>query len=441
MKKSSLFSALLTLSLFSLGHLQAWAQTPPVILSSSPAFGDTQVDPSLKEIIIHFDQKMGSGMSIVNSANAPKTTGSAQWVNDSTFRIPVSLKPNTTYSLNLNNSRYRNFRSAEGISMQPQRLVFSTKRLDQSRKVQKASFEAFEQAFTSLYSYYDSRGIDWQTELALYKPKLMQSETASEFATHLIAMLEKADDPHLWVELYGDRFKTNTPKLIHQNLNLMAVIRGLTDRKNSKSNWVISGMYGKVGYLAIRTWNNQNKSEILTALDRLKEMRELDHIIIDVRDNSGGNDRIAQEFASHFIKESVEFEKIVTYNEETEKFDRTTVRKLQPSQDFYYPGKVYVLTGKSIMSSNESFVMMMQQAPNVTTIGMSTFGTSGNPRPFNLPNGIMVYLPSWQAYTIDDQLIEGKGLSPDIEFITKDGDFAAKDVLVEKVISLIEKGN
>lgn len=439
MKNCSVFCSLLTLMILCLGHRHVSAQTAPVILSCSPSFGDTQVDPSLKEIIIRFDRKMGRGMSIVNSANIPKTTGQAEWVNDSTLRVPVSLKPNTAYSLNLNNGRYRNFRSAEGISMEPQRLIFRTKQLENSKKVQKASFETFERAFTSRYSYYNSRGIDWKAELALFKPKLIQSETASEFLVHLITMLKKADDSHLHVELYGDRFTTNTPKLIHQNLNLMAVIQGLTERKNSKSNWVLSGMHGKVGYLAIRTWNNQNRSEILTAIDRLKEMRELNHIIIDVRDNAGGDDRIAQEFASHFIKESIDFEKIVTYNEETEAFDRTTVRQLKPNQDFYYPGNVYVLTGESIMSSNESFVMMMQQAPNVTTIGMSTFGSSGNPQPFNLPNGIRVYLPSWQAYTIDDQLIEGNGVSPDIEFITKDGDFAAKDILFEKVISLIEK--
>ncbi len=440
MKNASVFSFLLIWVVLLTGHQTSLGQSAPQIVYSSPSSGDTQVDPLLKEIIIRFDRKMGRGMSIVNSANSPKSSGQAEWVNDSTFRVPVNLKPNTAYSLNLNSRRYHNFRSAEGVAMQPQRLIFRTRQLKGSKKTQKASFEDFEEVFTSLYSYYGSKGIDWKTELALYKPKLIQSETASEFATHLIAMLAKADDPHLWVELYGDRFRTNNQKLIHQNLNLMAVIRGLTERKNSPSNWVISGMYGKVGYLAIRTWNNQNKSEILTAIDRLKEMRELDHIIIDVRDNSGGDDRIAQEFASHFITEPVDFEKIVTYNEATEKFDRTTVRALEPSNDFHHPGKVYVLTGESIMSSNESFVMMMQQAPNVTTIGMSTFGTSGNPRPFDLPNGVRVYLPSWQAYTIDDQLIEGNGVQPDIEFITKDGDFAARDVLVEKVISLIEKG-
>ena len=75
------------------------------------------------------------------------------------------------------------------------------------------------------------------------------------------------------------------------------------------------------------------------------------------------------------------------------------------------------------MSSNESFILMMKQVPNTKVVGMKSFGSSGNPVPIELSNGIKIYLPSWQAYTLDGKLIEGNGINPDIEIITtKDGE-------------------
>ncbi len=90
------------------------------------------------------------------------------------------------------------------------------------------------------------------------------------------------------------------------------------------------------------------------------------------------------------------------------------------------------------MSSNESFILMMKQLPNTSIIGMKTYGSSSNPIPYTLSNGVTLYLPSWQAYTMDGKLIEGNGVEPDIEINTNKEDFQKKDILFEKVVSLIK---
>ena len=90
------------------------------------------------------------------------------------------------------------------------------------------------------------------------------------------------------------------------------------------------------------------------------------------------------------------------------------------------------------MSSNESFILMMKQVPNTKVVGMKSFGSSGNPVPIELSNGIKIYLPSWQAYTLDGKLIEGNGVNPDIEIITTKDDFQKKDGLFEKTVNLIK---
>lgn len=103
-----------------------------------------------------------------------------------------------------------------------------------------------------------------------------------------------------------------------------------------------------------------------------------------------------------------------------------------------YSGNLYVLSGPAVMSSNESFILMMKQVPKAKVVGMRTYGSSGNPIPRELSNGVTVYLPSWQAYTLDGKLIEGNGVDPDVEIITSKKDFENNDILVDDVLKMIK---
>ena len=105
---------------------------------------------------------------------------------------------------------------------------------------------------------------------------------------------------------------------------------------------------------------------------------------------------------------------------------------------FKYDGNVYVLSGPRVMSSNEAFIMMMKHIPNAKIVGMKTYGSSGNPKPYKLSNNITIYLPSWQTYTLDNKLIEGYGIEPDIEIINSRIDFQDKDGWFKEVIKIIE---
>lgn len=59
-------------------------------------------------------------------------------------------------------------------------------------------------------------------------------------------------------------------------------------------------------------------------------------------------------------------------------------------------------------------VLMMEQAPQCTLMGERTYGSSGNPQPVPLANGVTVHLPTWVAMTPGGVPIEGKGVSPDV---------------------------
>ncbi len=73
---------------------------PPKVISTTPSFGDCNVDPELtKIIIIKFDQDMSPGYSAAQTKNSPQVTGKPEWIDKRTFAIPVRLYPDKHYSL------------------------------------------------------------------------------------------------------------------------------------------------------------------------------------------------------------------------------------------------------------------------------------------------------------------------------------------------------
>jgi C-terminal processing protease CtpA/Prc len=98
---------------------------------------------------------------------------------------------------------------------------------------------------------------------------------------------------------------------------------------------------------------------------------------------------------------------------------------------------VAVLIGPATMSSCESFALMMRQAPRCKLVGASTRGSSGNPRPFDLGNGVVAWVPSWQDLDADGRLVEGQGVPPDVEVKAGRADFRAGDPVLRQALEVL----
>ena len=158
-----------------------------------------------------------------------------------------------------------------------------------------------------------------------------------------------------------------------------------------------------------------------------------------MRENRGGNESYARQFASMFTQDSLPYEMVRFYNDETHEFDKEHIKWLHPNAEgMYYSGNVFVLSSPSVMSSNESFLLMMKQLPNIKLVGMRSYGSTANPKPVILANGVKIYIPSWQAFSLDGELIEGNGIKPDIEISTKQEHFTRDlDPLFQEVLKII----
>ena len=173
---------------------------------------------------------------------------------------------------------------------------------------------------------------------------------------------------------------------------------------------------GGIGYILIKSWSKGQGPPAQAALEALKSLADCRGIVIDVRPNAGGSETLALLFAGCFVAEPVLYAKHVNPDPgEPGGFGDVRERILKPNDSGpSYRGPVAVLMGQANMSSCEAFLLMMKQVPNCKLIGQRSYGSSGNPKPTDLGNGVTVWLPSWKALRPDGTCFEGQGIQPDI---------------------------
>lgn len=432
---------------------------PPKVVKAVPDNGNINVDPKTNEILISFDQPMGQGMSVVGGGETyPEVLGRPKWLNPKTISIRVKLKPNHNYWLSINNARFQNFANLDGEPAVPYPIQFhtgsgkakgdakvaDTKAAEYGALTEKDNRQAVEILRTSIhdrYSYRDRLKIDWNEVLKASEPVLLAAKTPDEFAQLAGTVLARAQDKHIWLQV-GDHTVPSFVRPAVKNANyklLPQLVPGLT--KHGKM--VISGQWDDgIGYLAIATWDREKLEAgkpVFEALDQLVNTKAL---IIDVRVNGGGAEPLAQEVAGCFVTERKLYGKNV-YRDASTPSGFTTPpneRWLEPNANRpHYAGQVAVLSGPVVMSSCESFLLMMKQVPGTVIVGATSQGASGNPKPFDLGNGVTVMLPSWKDMTADGKELEGVGIMPDIAVNATAAEFESSDPVLAAALAHLRK--
>jgi hypothetical protein len=136
-------------------------------------------------------------------------------------------------------------------------------------------------------------------------------------------------------------------------------------------------------------------------------------LIVDVRANSGGDELLAQRIAAWFVDGAKPYAKNVYRERKGENgFGPELTRSITGNAaEQRFGGPFAVLMRRYVMSSCESFVLMMQQGPSCTLIGQRSYGSSGNPRRHELGNGVEVFVPSWKDLRLDGTCFEGEGIA------------------------------
>lgn len=192
------------------------------------------------------------------------------------------------------------------------------------------------------------------------------------------------------------------------------------------------------GYVKIKHFlpksNVASPEKKLADLLRMFKAKNAKGLIIDLRDNPGGEDQLAANLAGFFVNKEKIYEYVSYYNRYTGKFElnRNEVIKVKPSKP-YYDGKVAILINSRTGSSGEGMPLVLKGMPNVKIVGFTStagsFGLVSSPIEIKMPEGYVIHFPDGRSLN-QDKTVQGDadasgvgGAVPDIQIPLNEATF------------------
>ena len=163
-------------------------------------------------------------------------------------------------------------------------------------------------------------------------------------------------------------------------------------------------------------------------------------LIIDVRNNGGGDLTNVEKIASRFTNEKV----LVGYIQHKtgpghSDFSSMEPRYLEPAASLRWQKPVVVITNRYVFSAANEFAMYMKALPQVRIVGDVTGGGAGMPFSSSLPNGWVVRFSAVPLYDAQGRSTEF-GVIPDTYVAIHDEHLKrGKDTIIEVARQLLSK--
>ena len=429
-------------------HVPALAASAPRVLRTEPSDGAANVDPGIAEIVVYFDRDMrdGSFSFVGGGPGFPEARGRPLWRDPRTCVLPIRLKPDWEYVFSINSERHHGFQGVDGTPATPMAVRFRTGEARRGAAAPQellpaeasAAIEKLRMAVDRGYSYRDRLGLDWDAIIAARRKALEGARTPRAFALAAAELLGAARDVHIRLEVAGETVPTFR-RDARRNFDL-AGIRKAVPEFAPLDRAVYTGRFPDgTAYLLLGSLERKRVpvEDVLAFLRRLESAPAL---ILDLRANGGGDEELAQEIAGCFVEKAVLYARHRLRDPDlpsgfTDPVDR--VLQPAPADRPHFRGRVAVLQGRFTLSSAEALILMMRQAPGCVTIGETSYGSSGNPKPHDLGIGVTAWLPSWKAMDASGRETEGAGVPPDIVVEADSTAFRAGDPVIARALEIL----
>jgi C-terminal processing protease CtpA/Prc len=291
------------------------------------------------------------------------------------------------------------------------------------------------------YCFFDYKqheyGLDWDEVYHKYKVRVNDKMSETQLFEVLCDMLAELRDGHVnlsssydygrywtWQEAYPKNFSDSL------------------ERKYLGTDYKISSgisyrvLDDNIGYIRYESFQSPigegNLDDILSYLILCRGL------IIDIRNNGGGDLTYAEKLAARFVKEKT----LVGYLQHKtgtghHDFSDMEPQYLEPSSNLRWHKPVCVLTNRSVFSAANEFTSMMKALPNIKIVGDHTGGGSGMPMSSSLPNGWNVRFSACPMFDKDKRQTEF-GIEPDYLVQLTDEDIAkGTDTIIEAARKLL----
>lgn len=304
------------------------------------------------------------------------------------------------------------------------------------------NFEALWKIIDEHYCYLDYKrdaiGLDWNEVRLRHAARLSANMSSMQLFEVLSDMLAELRDGHVnlyaahdvgrnwsWFEDYPSNFSQD----------LQDDYLGTDYRIASGLKYRI--LDDNVGYVTVNSFasgmGDGNISEVLYWL------RTCSGLIIDVRDNGGGDLTNADLLTARFTNVPIHVGYICHKTGKGHSdFSAPEPQFVEPSTSIRWQKRVVVLTNRGCYSATNAFVRNMRCCPNVTILGDQTGGGGGMPFSSELPNGWSVRFSACPMFDREMQQIEF-GIQPDtLVSLTTEDRARGIDTLIEAARQLLK---
>jgi hypothetical protein len=192
---------------------------------------------------------------------------------------------------------------------------------------------------------------------------------------------------------------------------------------------------GNVGYLDFRGFSS-DESVGATIASAMGFIANTDALIIDLRQNGGGEPSMVALLASYLFSGTVHLNDLAYRLEGSRDYDVTQVWTLPyvPGQR-YVDKKVYILTSRRTFSAAEEFTYDLQALKRAIVVGEPTAGGANAGGPYRLGDHFYAAMP--RAHSINAVTKtnwEGKGIKPDVEVSEADALKTARRLALQDLL-------
>ena len=315
-------------------------------------------------------------------------------------------------------------------------------REDVSGNTPEANFESLWEIIDEQYCFLEYKkqeyGLDWDQVHDAYAKRITPSMGWEALFEVLSEMVAELRDGHVnltsslassqyrqWFDSYPRNFSDSIQSIY------------LKKDYNQSSGLTYQILENNIGYIYCSSFSNGIGDGNLD--QTLNRLAICDGLIIDVRNNGGGNLTTAQKLAARFTNQKT----LVGYmTHKTGKghgdFSNPYPVYIEPSNGIRWQKGAVVLTNRRSFSATNDFVNSMKQFPLITIVGDKTGGGSGLPFTSEIPCGWSIRFSA--SPMLDPQMNQIEfGINPDVKIdMTSEDMQKGKDTMIEYACKLLK---
>ena len=191
----------------------------------------------------------------------------------------------------------------------------------------------------------------------------------------------------------------------------------------------------RIGYIKVTNFASNTFNQFQTALNELEE-NDIESLIIDVRDNLGGQLEVATQIASLFLTKDK-----VVYQLNT----NGIIQPIYSTGPGSFQKPITVLINGATASASEVLAIALQESADATVIGTTSYGKGTIQESYKLSTGATIKFTVQEWLSPNGNTVNEVGVKPDIEVSETENpggtDTLETDTLLQTAITIMQNNS